>query len=74
MGWGRSGLEVLAFMRLHAAYADLPVLILTGHPLSDEEVAIVHRHGAYLFMKPDGYRTLLARLNDLTGHIGGSQN
>jgi len=74
MGWGRSGLEVLAFMRLHAAYTDLPVLILTGHPPSDDEVDIVRRHGAYLFMKPDGYKTLLARLNDLTGHIGGSQN
>jgi len=67
MGWGRSGLEVLAFIRLHAAFAALPVLILTGHPLDPEEQDLVRRHRAHLFMKPDGYRTLLQRLDQLTG-------
>lgn len=68
MGWGRSGIEVLAFIRLHAAYATLPVLILTGHPLDPEELGLVRRHRAHLFLKPDGYRMLLQRLDQLTGN------
>jgi CheY-like chemotaxis protein len=67
MGWGRTGLEVLAFIRLHAAFARLPVLILTGHSLDTEEHDLIRRHRAHLFMKPDGYRTLLQRLDQLTG-------
>lgn len=68
MGWGRSGLEVLAFIRLHATFASLPVLILTGHPLDPEEQDLIRRHRAHLFLKPDGYRMLLQRLHELTGH------
>jgi CheY-like chemotaxis protein len=67
MGWGRTGLEVLAFIRLHAVFAALPVLILTGHALDPEEQNLVRRHRAHLFMKPDGYRALLQRLDQLTG-------
>jgi CheY-like chemotaxis protein len=67
MGWGRTGLEVLAFIRLHAAYATLPVMILTGHPLDPEEHDLLRRHRAHLFLKPDGYRLLLQRLDQLTG-------
>ncbi len=67
MGWERTGLEVLAFIRLHAAFATLPVLILTGCPLDPEEHDLVRRHHAHLFLKPDGYRKLLQRLHQLTG-------
>jgi CheY-like chemotaxis protein len=67
LGWGRTGLEVLAFIRLHTAFATLPVLILTGHPLDPEEQTLVRRHRAHLFLKPDGYRMLLLRLDQLTG-------
>ncbi|HEY3384398.1 MAG TPA: response regulator [Vicinamibacterales bacterium] len=67
MGWGRTGLEVLAFIRLHAAFAALPVLVLTGHALEIEEQDLIRRHRAHLFLKPDGYRTLLLRLDQLTG-------
>ena len=67
MGWGRTGLEVLAFIRLHAAFVALPVLILTGHPLEPEEQDVIARHRAHLFVKPDGYRLLLPRLDQLTG-------
>jgi CheY-like chemotaxis protein len=67
MGWGRTGLEVLAFIRLHTAFATLPVLILTGHPLDPEEHDLVRRHRAHLFLKPDGYRMLRQRLDQLTG-------
>jgi DNA-binding response OmpR family regulator len=66
MGWGRTGLEVLAFIRLHAAFETLPVLILTGHPLDPEEHDLIRRHRAHLFLKPDGYRMLLLRLKQLT--------
>jgi CheY-like chemotaxis protein len=66
MGWGRTGLEVLAFIRLHSGFSPLPVLLLTGHPLEPEELDLVRRHGAELFLKPDGHRQLLARLDALT--------
>jgi CheY-like chemotaxis protein len=67
MGWGRTGLEVLAFIRLHHAFSPLPVLVLTGHMLEPEEQELIQRHRADLFMKPDGYRMLLKRLDQLTG-------
>lgn len=67
MGWGRTGLEVLAFIRLHAAFAALPVFVLTGHALDPEEHNLIRRHRASLFLKPDGYRALLQRLDQLTG-------
>lgn len=67
MGWGRTGLEVLAFIRLHASFATLPVMILTGHPLDAEEQDLIRRHRANVFLKPDGYRALLDRLDQLTG-------
>jgi two-component system KDP operon response regulator KdpE len=66
-GLGRSGLEVLEFIRLRAASGSLPVLILTGHPLDRREQEIIDRHRADVFLKPDGYRKLLQRLAELTG-------
>jgi CheY-like chemotaxis protein len=66
-GLGRTGLEVLAFIRLQAAYVTLPVLILTGRVLEPEEQDLIRRHRAHLFLKPDGYRKLLQRLDQLTG-------
>lgn len=67
MGWGRTGLEVLAFIRLHSAFSGLPVLVLTGYSLEPEEQELIARHRADLFLKPDGYRMLLERLDQLTG-------
>jgi CheY-like chemotaxis protein len=67
LGWGRTGLEVLAFIRLHSAFARLPVLVLTGHSLEPEEHDLIERHHAHLFLKPDGYRMLLKLLDQLTG-------
>ena len=66
-GLGRTGLEVLSFIRLRAASGSLPVLVLTGQPLGAEERDLVSRHRAHLFLKPDGYRKLLQRLDQLTG-------
>jgi CheY-like chemotaxis protein len=72
-GLGRTGLEVLAFIRLRAASGDLPVLILTGQSLDPEEQKLISRHRADLFLKPEGYRKLLQRLDQLTGRRGGSR-
>jgi CheY-like chemotaxis protein len=69
-GLGRTGLEVLAFIRLQAAYATLPVLILTGRVLDPDEQDLIRRHHAHLFLKPDGFRKLLQRLERLTGRRG----
>ncbi len=69
-GLGRSGLEVLAFIRLRAASDALPVMILTGRSLEPDEQELIRQHRAYLFFKPDGYRTLLQRLDQLTGRRG----
>jgi CheY-like chemotaxis protein len=66
-GLGRTGLEVLAFIRLHQNYTDLPVLVLTGYVMNSEERLVVERHRAHLFIKPEGYRTLLEQLDTLTG-------
>jgi CheY-like chemotaxis protein len=69
-GLGRSGLEVLAFIRLRAAFDALPVMVLTGRSLGPEEQAVIRRHHAHLFLKPDGYRQLLQLLDQLTGRRG----
>ncbi len=66
-GLGRSGLEVLTYMRLHASMAAMPVIAVTGHTLDAAEEDILKRNRADLFMKPDGYRSLLQRLDQLTG-------
>jgi CheY-like chemotaxis protein len=73
-GWGRTGLEVLAFLRLHVAFASLPVLILTGYPLDPDEEDLARRHRAHVFHKPEGYRALLKRLDQLTGRREISQH
>lgn len=69
-GLGRSGLEVLAFIRLRAAFDALPVMILTGRSLEPDEQELIKRHHAHVFLKPDGYRQLLQRLDQLTGRPG----
>jgi CheY-like chemotaxis protein len=66
-GFGRSGLEVLTYMRLHAAFAAIPVVVVTGHSLDPVEESLLVQHRADLFRKPDGYRLLLQRLDQLTG-------
>lgn len=67
----RSGLEVLAFLRLHDELAELPVLILTGYVMNAEEEELIRRHGAYMFFKPEGYGTLVRYLDRFTGRAQG---
>lgn len=61
-----SGLSVLTFLRQESAFASVPVLILTGHVLTDEEEELIRRNHAYVFYKPHGYRVLCEYLQRLT--------
>lgn len=63
---GRSGLELLAFIRAKETLRNLPVLILTGVILTPDEEAIIARCRAYVFYKPDNLEALGAYLDQLT--------
>ncbi len=64
---GRTGLDVLVDLRRRPGLAHLPVLILTGGTVDDDEAARIARHRAHLFYKPEGFETLLDFLDRLTG-------
>lgn len=49
---GRSGLDLLRFIRTHAVLKNLPVIMLTGFTLNRTVVAEVEAHGAELWHKP----------------------
>ena len=63
MPGNRSGLEVLQFVRLDDNWHEMPVIILTGVHLSEEEEEIIRRHRAYVFYKPHGFEEIVERLN-----------
>jgi CheY-like chemotaxis protein len=48
----RSGLDLLRFVRGQPAFAELPVLALTGHLLNRQEEAALHALHAEVFYKP----------------------
>jgi len=49
----QSGLDVLAEVRSHTAFASMPILILTGSTrLTDAEQASITGHGAFVVYKP----------------------
>jgi CheY-like chemotaxis protein len=48
----RSGLDLLRFVRAQPALAGMPVLVLTGHLLSDEEQATLQACRAEVLYKP----------------------
>ena len=62
---GDSGLDVLKPLRQHLELKKIPVLVWTGALLSDEEEWSVTRHGAHLFQKPEGMRSLANFLDQL---------
>ena len=62
----RSGLEVLELIRLDTRFADLTVVVLTGHsPLDDRDVEIIQRNRAYLLYKQNGYRHVFDSLRQI---------
>jgi DNA-binding response OmpR family regulator len=62
-GLKRTGLSLLAFLRATAEYANVPVLIFTGMPLSSEDEQLARRHDAHIFYKPQRYSVLIEHLN-----------
>lgn len=63
----RNGLDVLRLLRCEARLAGVPVLILTGSLLSDEEEREIIRHRAFLFHKPESLDVLMNFLDQITG-------
>lgn len=67
---GRSGLDLLRFVRAHEKLRNLPVLILTGVTLSPDEEAIVRRNPVYIFYKQESLEEFDTYLDRLTGGVG----
>ena len=55
-GLYRSGLDLLQFVRATPEYVQMPVLVLSGQPLSSGEDQLVIAQGAHLFYKPNRTR------------------
>lgn len=62
---GRSGLDVLRFIREEPGLRHLPVIVLTGFPLNHDVVAEVESHHAELWHKPVDLGHLTMRLDEL---------
>jgi DNA-binding response OmpR family regulator len=64
---GQSGLDLLDAIRTRKGFEEAPILIFTGQSLADEQKAVIRRHGAFLFHKPEGFDALIQFLDTLTG-------
>jgi DNA-binding response OmpR family regulator len=63
-----SGLDVLAWLRGRPEYVNTPVLILTGALSLDEfDEAVIRRHRAYVYYKPQNYGALIDDIRRLIG-------
>ena len=62
-----SGLEVLTALRRIPEMATVPVLIITGGILSEDEERQITRQRAHLIYKPEGFDTIVNFLDQLTG-------
>lgn len=62
----RSGIDVLAFIRNHERLHQIPVLILTGGNLTEEEERAILDLKAYVLNKSEGWHTLYEYLKHLT--------
>jgi CheY-like chemotaxis protein len=65
-GGERSGIDVLTFIRNHEHLRQLPVLILTGGNLTEDEEKTISNLQAYVLNKSEGWKTLYAYLKHLT--------
>lgn len=64
---GRSGLELLDYLRTEEELRDMPVIILTGAVLTPNEEATIARRRAYVFYKSENHESLGLYLDHLTG-------
>ena len=64
---GHTGLDVLRPLRGRPELADIPVLVMTGGVIDEDEERMIARYRAHLFYKPEGFDTLLSFLDQLTG-------
>lgn len=62
-----TGLDVLSLLRERKELANIPVLVMTGGVVDEDEERLIARHRAHLFYKPEGFDTLLAFLDQITG-------
>jgi DNA-binding NtrC family response regulator len=62
-----TGLDLLRTIRTLKEFDKAPILIFTGGVLSDADEALITRHRAFLFYKPEGFDTLVNFLDTLTG-------
>jgi CheY-like chemotaxis protein len=61
-GTKRNGFTILTFLRAHPVHEQLPVVIFTGMPLTDDEEALAKRFRAEVIYKPDPYRLVVEGL------------
>jgi len=62
-----TGLDVIAPLRERTELADIPVIVMTGGVVDEDEERLIARHRAHLFFKPEGFDALLSFLDRLTG-------
>jgi CheY-like chemotaxis protein len=63
----QSGLDALNALRSIPEFRSVPVLIVTGSVLSEEEERQATRQRAHVIYKPEGFRTVVNFLDQLTG-------
>jgi DNA-binding response OmpR family regulator len=63
----RTGLDVLQALRKESDLQKVPVIILTGALLSDQEEMMITRQRAFLFRKPESLDVLVSFLDQMTG-------
>jgi len=63
----RTGLDALGELRRIPELASVPVLIVTGSILTEEEERHVTRQRAHVVYKPEGFNTIVNFLDQLTG-------
>ena len=68
----RSGLDLLRFLRGQSEYATLPVLVLTGHLLTEEEQVTLQSCRAKVLYKPLELHRLSEHLAALSSPSGGN--
>lgn len=64
---GRSGLDLLTFMRSHPRLCVTPVLVYTGYTLDENEQRVIRECRAYVFYKAEGLMPVVAHVAGLLG-------